>query len=1057
MCIFCLGVLNIGLAQQSIRGTVLSAADSLPLAGVNVVINDIVRATTNRDGQFELVISGGTGAVSLTRIGYESLAVPKIKNGIALYMRPFEHLIDVVEVNTGYQRIAKERATGSFEHVDSTLFHRQFSTDIISRLEGVASGLLFDKRNGQLNPHTMSIRGLSTLTSTMAKPLIVVDNFPYEGDITNINPSDVESVTLLRDAAASSIWGARAGNGVLVVTTKRPLFSHSARLEVSAKTNVQKRPDLYYQPQIKPTDFIDVERFLFENGAYDVRLNNRTNYPVVSPIVEILNDLRNGEITESEAEQEVAYWRQFDVRDDLYKYFYRNAIHQQYNATLTGGTQQVTYRVSVGHDRNANNQVGNRLSRTTLRLSNQYKPVEKLRLEATLSFNNTRTTLNHPTTISHGPSIPLYPYARLADQDGSPLALEKQYRKGFIDTAGNGQLLDWSYRPLDELFRTNNSIDLNSMIFQFGATQKIAPWLDLDARYQYQYQRSDNHNMQGEELWETRDLINRYTQIVNDQPVYVVPRGSILDQVHHSLQAHNVRVQVNIDRAWPDGHILNAIAGTEVRDNTQYSNTHRTWGVDPNTMSYQVVDLVNRHPLYGTLGGMATIPNRGHFAGYRDRFVSFYSNFAYSYDGRYSISASIRRDASNLFGVSTNNRWKPLWSAGIAYTISNEGWYDIDILPTLKIRATYGYSGNVSNNTPALATIQYESGPTQLNRFLHARLNNPPNPELRWEQVEILNFGFNFALPNNRIHGSAEYYRKRSTDLMALVPWDPSAGVTMLLANAANMDNRGIDINLSAVPIDKSIKWYSHFLFSFNNHKVTKHMQERKPYMLPQAGLTLIPIEGHSAYSVISYRWAGLDPETGDPRGYFQGEISSDYQRLNRGEVTLDDLVFHGSAIPQYFGSLRNTLSWRKLDLSVNIMYRMDYYFRKPTVRYASLVAGNVVHGDYYHRWQKKGDENFTNVPSMIYPNNTQRDDFYRDSEVNVFSGNHIRLQDVVLNYRLDTPWLKSRVGVDVIVVSAQTNNLGIFLWRANNKGIDPDFLNMPIPPNLAIGLNIQF
>lgn len=1057
-----ISVLTLGIAvdtyaQSTVRGRVLSAPDGESLQGVNITLNDTVRAITDGQGWFLFIHRGAATDMQLSLMGYAPVSIPIETKDTIHYLEPLRQIIEEVAVHTGYQRLPKERATGSFEHVDSALFHRQISTDVISRLDGIANSLLFDKRNGQLNPSTMSIRGLSTLTHGMTTPLVVVDNFPYEGDINNLNPNDVESVTLLKDAAAASIWGARAGNGVLVITTKKARFERPTSLQITANTSIQERPDLYYRPQMSPSDFIDVERFLFEQGAYNVRLNNRTNYPVVSPVVEILRRLENGEITESEAKEQIDDWRKFDVRDDLWQHFYRNAVRQQYNVNLSGGAQRANYLVSLGHDRNANNEVGNGLSRTTIRINNQFRLLEGLRLETMVSFNHTRTDQNHPGTINLGNSVPLYPYARLADDNGHAVPLAKQYRSGFIDTAGNGQLLDWWYRPLEELSRADNTTSLKNTSFQLNTSYQISPSLGAEVRYQYQYQHTAQHNLQSEALWETRNTINRFTQLVDGQPVYAVPRGGILDQGQQTLQAQGLRGQLNYARHWGERHDLTAIAGAELRDNTRSGQTHRVWGYDTGTLTHTPVDLVTRHPLYGTLGGATNIVSRTSFTGYRDRFVSFYANAAYGFDRRYQVSASIRRDASNLFGVSVNNRWKPLWSVGTAYTLSNEGWYGLGLLPLLKLRATYGYSGNVNNSTPAITTIQYAAFPSPLNRFPYANVNNPPNPQLRWEQVATFNVGLDFGMRNDWLGGSIEYYRKRATDLMAVVPWDPTAGVPSVMVNAANMETTGVDVNLNGTPIDAAFRWRSHLIFSFNSHIVTRYFSELRPYGMVSRGTSMFPIEGHGAYTVVSYRWAGLNPQTGDPGGYLKGEVSEDYQQLTRGEITLGDLVFHGPALPRYFGAFRNTWSVDKLSISLNVTYRFDYFFRKSVVNYTALLNGNVTHAGFYDRWQQPGDERGTNIPSMVYPNNTQRQAFYEGSEVNVLRGDHIRLQDFVISYQLDGMGVKQRLGARSLGISLQANNLGVFLWRANAAGIDPDFLDTPIPRSIALGVSLQF
>ena len=272
------------------------------------------------------------------------------------------------------------------------------------------------------------------------------------------------------------------------------------------------------------------------------------------------------------------------------------------------------------------------------------------------------------------------------------------------------------------------------------------------------------------------------------------------------------------------------------------------------------------------------------------------------------------------------------------------------------------------------------------------------------------------------------------------------------------MQTNGWDATIYFLPLDGEFRWETNLLFSYNKHLVTRHFQELRPYMLPGNGLNLFPIAGRSAYEVVSYRWAGLDSETGDPMGYLNGQASKDYQQLNWGSVALDDLVFHGSALPKYYGALRNRFEWKRISFSANLTYRLGYFFRKNTIHYASLLGGNENgHADFYDRWLQPGDELHTQVPSLVYPVNSQRDNFYRDAAINVLRGDHIRLQDAMLSYRWDQPPLQRKMGIKHITLSLQANNLGVFIWRANKLGLDPDFLDRPMPRSVALGLNLHF
>src|SRR5690606_8593666 len=269
------------------------------------------------------------------------------------------------------------------------------------------------------------------------------------------------------------------------------------------------------------------------------------------------------------------------------------------------------------------------------------------------------------------------------------------------------------------------------------------------------------------------------------------------------------------------------------------------------------------------------------------------------------LSVSARRDACNLFGVATNNKWYPVRSAGGAWNIGEEDFYQSNLIPRLKVRTTYGYSGNVRNDVAAVTTLQYY-GTSRLGRYPYAVVMNPPNAQLRWEKIGTLNLGLDFGFVNNILSGSIEFYRKTAADLVSLVETDPTTGFGSLSMNSAIIKNTGVDLTLNINAQLGNTHWAGTVLMALNRHRIEKYMLE--PTRFSQwvgTGSSVSPIEGEPAYSVVSYRWGGLDPETGDPIGYLEGMETKDYSLLNQ-QVTKNDLVFHGSALPEFFGAFRN-------------------------------------------------------------------------------------------------------------------------------------------------------
>lgn len=1042
--------------QDIISGRVLNAETNLPIEGASIgVVGESLETVTDKQGRFSLSI-GKRESMKLI-ISHISFLEEKVEAGasreIIIHLKEKKSDIEEVVVSTGYSTARKRHLTGSFEHINQELFNRQISTDVLSRLDGIVNSLLFDKRSSSAAP--LQIRGLSTLTGAISRPLIILDNFPYEGDIENINPNDIESVTVLKDAAAAAIWGARAGNGVIVLTSKSGVFNEQSNVSVTGNIGITARPNLFYAPQMTTSDFIDIERFLFEKGEYNWALSERTSWPVVTPVVEILNKEATGIYSDTEAKQAIDALRQLDVRDDLSRYLYRNAVNQQYNLQLSGGTQRSHYNASVGYDRNLRSEVGNAYERLSLRTSNMYRLTKGLDLDLGLTYTESKATNNNPGEIrTSDVGGTLYPYARLVDDDGNSAILERNYRLGFVDTVGGRKLLDWHYRPLDEITASDNTNHIHDMLLNAGLKYSFLSFFDASVRYQYHSARNNGQHHYSIDSWYARNLINRFTQIAGGNTIYIVPNGGILDESTGTRNGHSLRTQLNFTHNTHKDHAINAFMGAEVRNHATDISNSRVYGYDERYLTHQSVDYINRYPIYGGLSSNSLIPYNAGLSGFLNRAISMYFNGTYSYKDRYVLTGSARRDASNLFGTDTNNKWKPLWSLGIAWELSNEPFYKLDALPYLKIRATNGYTGNVNNSLSALTTLNFRSLSSKT-RLPYAIIANPPNPSLRWEQVATWNIGVDFATRNRRISGSIEYYNRKSTDVISAEPADITTGFNTLTRNSAQLRNTGMDINIASANLRGAFSWNTNVLFSLNKTKVEKYLVEAiRPSSMVGSGHTISPIVGRGAYNIVSYRTAGLDPENGNPQGYVGGEISSDYRDIidNAQE---GDLVFHGSATPQKFGAIRNTFSWKGVSLSFNLSYRYDYYFRRRSISYLGLYGGAVGHADYYQRWQNPGDEMHTYIPSAAYPVDSRRDQFYRDADVLVKRGDHIRLQDINLNYSIGNDVI-ARTPFKRLTVTGYISNIGV-IWTKNSLNVDPDFNEMPLPTSYTFGLKAEF
>lgn len=1046
-------------ADTTVRGRV-TTAEGGALEGVSVTVQGSdIGTSTNAQGYFALKGVPGNAVLLFSFIGFErqvirlegkkNLEVQLVKRGGAV--------LDEVVVSTGYQKISKERFVGAVTTIDSELYHRQISTDVLSRLDGITNGLLFDHRKGVSGGVSLQIHGISSINSS-SYPLIVLDNFPYTGDINNINPDDVDNITILKDAAAASIWGARAGNGVIVITTKKGKYNQPFSVSFSSRVNVTEKPHVFSQPIISSSDFIDLEELLFSNGNRfaDTASGSR---PVISPVYEILYKLRRGDITQAVADAQINSLRGIDVRNDIDKYINRPTLNQNYSLNIGGGNNIFNYALSGSYNHNSGGRIGLvGPDRYTFNTSSSLKVRKRLELQAGLSFTQTNSK-------DHGSAfLPKYPYVQLADAMGNPLAIDRGYRSSYLDTAGGGKLLDWNYSPLDELrngYITNTSKG-QFVLMNLSANLKITDWLNGGLQYQYSVQNSESRNLQGLQSYLTRDMINRYTQINGSTVTRIIPLGDILSVSNSNTTGYNLRGQLNINKAWMGKHQLTALAGAEVSQNYNKSNSSLLYAYKDNNLQIATLDYVTYYPLYGGQTGSASIPYGSLLGETIARTASFYGNASYTYLNRYTLYSSARKDGANVFGVKTNNKWKPLWSVGAAWDISKENFYTVSWMPSLKLKVTYGYAGNTNNTISGQATVSNGniSNYTTLNSYL---LRTPANPNLRWEQVATLNVGLDFSVLNNKISGSINIYQKKSSDLFESTPLDPTTGWTGATVNSADLKGNGIDFQLNTINIDGAFKWKTSFSFNYARVIVTK-------YYLPESifvnsisnfggGLTINPRPGQLAWGFYSNRWAGLDPATGAPRGYLNKEISTNYAAMLSD--SLQNGVFSGSSVPLSYGNILNTFSWKVfkgLSLSANMTFRLDYSFRRAIMNYSIFFNSPDIknaNSEYSRRWQKPGDEAWTTVPSLVYPADANRDGFYANSEATVEKGDYIRLQDVRINYSIDNKNMP-RIAIKNIQIFIMGNNLGL-LWIANKAGIDPDSQSITPSKSLALGMTANF
>ncbi len=1040
-------------AQPNLITGKVTDMDGEPIARATIRLLATNRSiTTATNGIFTLQEVQNSDSIEVSCVGYQTKRVAVgSKPQLIIQLQRDDHTMEEVMVaNTGYQKIKPNEATGSLTVVSNELYNQQPGFNVLERIKTITNGIsAFPQRVGSGPASDLVVRGLSTLTRTIQKPLIILDDFEYQGELDNINPNDVENITVLKDAAASAIWGARAANGVIVITTKRSAFNRPTRVNFTSNIMIGASPDLKAIREITPSDLVDLETYLFsQNYRFgDTATPERYSF---SPVYETLFAHRKGTLSPGEADGILNDLRHHDVRDDFSRLFYRNSLNQQYALSINGGAQNIAWGISLGLDKNISS-LSHQTDRYTISLNNTYKPVKKMSVALAAMYSGTKNNSGAPGYGSiRGNNSALPVYTRLINKNGRALPFYTSYRQGFIDTLGGGRLLDWRYYPAIDYQLATNTVSTQNMNAALGLDYAVTKWLTLKANYRYQLQYGLTEALYDENSYFVRDLVNQFTQ-PGSTFKYGIPKGGILDYSNSQTRAQNLRGQLVVNHKWRANY-LSFITGGELSDAVTQSRSDRSYGYSPDILTYVDVDLVNTQPMF--FGGSGSIPDNKGINRTNTRFASFFANGLYTFKDRYSVSASARRDASNNFGVSTNDRWKPLWSTGLAWELSKEKFYRFNSLPYLKLRASYGYQGNVDLSKVAVITTRYR-GTFSLTGRPYSDIDNFPNPELRWEQTAIVNLGLDYGFAGKRISGSVEYYRKHITDLYGEAPVDPTTGtgVTTLVKNMGSALGQGFDVVVNTINLQGAFQWNTRFFLNTNHMKI---LQYREVPALSESviGGSFTPINGYSPYSIFAYRWAGLDGATGDPQGYVNGQVSKDYTKIVT-QTEFASLSYIGSAIPTVTGNISNDFRYKGFTVVVSMNYRLGYYIRKTSVDYSSLISQLSGHSDYGGRWQQPGDEAHTQVPSFIFPVNGHRDAFYKMSEILIAKGDHLRLGYVNLAYDLKRSRLK---GIQALKMYIVANNLGI-IWKKNKNISDPDIGDRAVPPAkvFTAGINISF
>ncbi|MDD2425470.1 MAG: TonB-dependent receptor plug domain-containing protein, partial [Bacteroidales bacterium] len=896
-------------------------------------------------------------------------------------------------------------------------------------------------------------------------PLIVMDGYPTELSLDMINPNEIESVTVLKDAAAATVYGARSSNGVIIIERKKasigkPVTNFRATLGFTPKENYERyRWDKDVSTIL--TEWEKINSATLNNRAWERSSTLQGSTYNYNPAVMIMAHWRaiNGAISTEERDRQLAELATYNNTKDYSRLFLRTATTRTYNLDISGGNEFARYYVTANYAKSDlsqimkdNNQV--RLSgRTTVNFTKRFS------LDLTMDFQNSnKNSVPIPGINS------IYPYERLVDDDGNPLSVHtgsyaNPYYNQAMMAAGT---LDNRYYPLREIYEVQDKIRSVNNRVTSNFRYDIGKGFNLNFGGVYELSRTDTKHLASENSAEVRQYINRYSQDGTDGLFNNIPKGAFLRQQTGNMESFTLRAQLNYDKKINEDHSLNLILGGEVRDVIEKSGSAAYFGYNDQTLFHLPVDYKSLETFSATYGrSNPSVSYRNLFSqGFvENRFVSAYSNIVYSFKNKYSLTGSIRIDQSNLFGTDPKYKYKPLWSMGAAWNINREDFMqDIDWLKSLKLRTAYGFNGNVAKN--ALPQVIASDGlnylyPLETTPML--TLLSYANSGLRWEQTRNFNVGVDYRIFRN-ISGNIDYYIKKSMDVLATNQIDASKGGTSALINQASILNKGFETGLQADWISrKDFNWNTGLVFSYNTSKVLQvyntninpNTSNSRTYI---TGSYSNYLEGYAVGAMFTFRYAGLD-ETGAPLIYDKDNNPKKFFTNDQGR---DELLYSGSSIPVYNAGLSN-----RVDIGNFYVYCMLNYYGGFNVRVpVPLLNPNIVRplegaGNY---WTTPGDE--ANPDVLPYPNilTTSGSTYLAYTDKYTVNGAYLTVGDLTASYSLRDSHLLKNTGISNLEIRVQASNLyTIGFNKYNLSKATKSYEKSYLTPTYTMGLYVSF
>lgn len=1083
-----------------VEGTVVSAVDRQPLPGVSVSIKGTTRGTmTDARGHFSVEASPGE-TLLFSFIGYKpvEMAVSSQTNLSVSLEEDITTLKEVAVVSTGYQDVDQRLFTGSVVTLDAKDIKTEGTTDLGRMLQGRAAGVSVQNVSGTFGAAPkIRVRGATSITGDN-KPLWVIDGVVLEdvvnvsaeqlttGDpstligssVAGLNADDIASITVLKDASATALYGARAKDGVIVITTKKgrigkPLITYTGNYSTYLKPTYNNYNILNSVDQMGV--YAEMDRKGLLNQA-DV-----SNLPNGGVYTKMYDEINRGfdpssdqfDLNNYNQAKRTYLQRYAQANTDWFNVLFKNSFVQEHALGVSAGSDVSQLYFSTSYYNDNGWSIADNVKRYTANARGTFKVSDKVSfgITATGSARDQRA----PGTVSRQTNVVEGSYDRDFDINPFSYALNTSRVLTAYDQNGNLEYFTRNYAPFNIVQEVNtNFIDLNQLDLKLQGefTYKLTKNLKYDfigsvrsVNTTTEHKVQEGSNMAEAYRADGSQLIkygNKFLYINPDypnvDPVIVLPQGGFYNRVDDRMKSYYFKNQLNWSQAFPDKSALNVVLGQEIRQVDRQNSFNNGYGYQYSRGGVAYTDYLAIKQL---------LENNFNYFGMSndyERYASFYAGLTHSFRGKYVVNGTARLDGSNRLGESRTARWLPTWNISGAWNIDTEPFMaNMHTFDFLTLKAGYGLTANTGNANNASAIFR---SATTRRPYLNESesligIESLQNSDLTWEKQYEMNIGVMTGV-FKRITLTLDFYHRNQFDLISIIKTSGIGGEPYKAINYADMTSRGVDLTVGATILNGPIGWTANYVYSYNKSRITHLKNEPRLFTLifPEGGAQ----EGYPVRGLFSVDYQGLDPQSGKPRFINQdGELSSN---VFLQSPNTQYLRYEGPVDPTVTGGLSNIFKYKNVSLNVFLTYQAGNKLRlNPAfkTRYSDLDA---LPREFMDRWELPGDEQHTNVPSILdrneiaklnseYPYNA-----YNYSTARVVDGGFIRMRTIALTYNLPARII-DRTGLKNASVILTGTNLWLIYADKRLYGQDPEFYTsggvaMPVPRQITATIKLN-